>query len=74
MSFGRSALLGLSAISLVSSPVVAQAATSPALRVGSDVEDSESVAGMGILIPIIAVLAIVLIAVAVNDSDSPTSP
>ncbi|MBT2134904.1 hypothetical protein KK137_11220 [Croceibacterium sp. LX-88] len=75
MSFGKSALLALSAISLISSPVMAQAANGPAPRTAATLEDSDAVAGVGILIPLIALVAIVLIAVAVNDSgDDAVSP
>lgn len=78
MSLGRSVLLAFSAIALTSSPVLAQAANGSAnlaSRTGATVEESESIVG-SILIPMLAVVAIVILAVVVTDNgdDAPTSP
>lgn len=75
MSLGRSVLLAFSAIALTSSPVLAQAANGSASRAGATVEESESIVG-SILIPMLAVVAIVILAVIVTDNgdDAPTSP
>jgi hypothetical protein len=61
------------AISLIGAPVAAQAAGAEAARIGSSVE-GENLAG-GLLIPILAALALGLIIWQVADSDEePTSP
>ncbi|KRA80637.1 hypothetical protein ASD76_15945 [Altererythrobacter sp. Root672] len=59
---------------MASSPVLAQAATGPAPRAATTLEDSDELTGVGILLPLLAIVAIVLIAVAVNDSGDPVSP
>jgi hypothetical protein len=74
----RNALAALVATSLVSAPVIAQAAAATVqnARDGSDVE-GDSLIGIG-LIPLLGILAAVAAVVAVaaddDDDDQPTSP
>lgn len=74
----RNALAALVATSLVSAPLVAQAASASVqnARSGSDVEGEELI-GLG-LIPLLALAAVAVTVVAVaaddDDEDLPTSP
>jgi uncharacterized membrane protein (GlpM family) len=74
----RNALAALVATSLVSAPVVVQAASASVqnARAGSDVEGEELI-GLGI-IPLLAIFAAVAAAIAIaaddDDEDLPTSP
>ena len=71
----RNAVTALAAISLVSAPVVAQAAPASVeqARVGSEVE-GESLRG-GLLLPLAALIAAILAIILVTDGgDEPVSP
>ena len=70
----KNGLAAIAAMSLVSAPVVAQAATADQSRISSDV-DGENLSG-GFIIPLIAVIAVILGILAITDDggDRPTSP
>ncbi len=62
------------ALGLVVTPIVAQAANSPA-RAGAPVDEAEELAGSGIIIALLAAAAVVAaVVIAVEDEDEPTSP
>jgi hypothetical protein len=72
----KKTLAALVATSLVGAPIVAQAATAEAARIGSPVKDAENIQG-GWFIPLLAITAIILgIIVLIDDGndDLPTSP
>jgi len=70
----RNGLAVIAAMSLVSAPVVAQAAAAADARIGSDVE-GENLSG-GFIIPLIAIVAVILgiLAIADDGGDRPESP
>jgi len=71
----RNLTMALGALGLVTTPVLAQAAVSPAARAGAPVESAEQIGGSGVLVAILALAAIAGgILIAVEDSDEPTSP
>ena len=69
----KNILAATAAMSLVTAPVVAQAAA-PA-RTGAEVGDAENLRG-GFIIPLIALVAVILgiLAATGDDDDPPTSP
>jgi len=71
----KKTLAAVVAASLVGTPVVAQAATAQAARIGSPVEDAENIQG-GWFLPLLAVIAVILgLVVLIDDGDDlPTSP
>ena len=71
----KQALAALMATSLVTAPVVAQAAAGQSARTASPVEDAENLRG-GFLIPLIAVVAVLLgiLAATSGGDELPTSP
>lgn len=81
MSFKKASLAAMLAVSMTSTPVLAQTAaasspvTSEAARSGADMEDANELRG-GVIIPLLALVAVILgILAAVNDGgERPTSP
>lgn len=76
MSFTKASMAAMLAVSMASTPVLAQTASAaPVERSGATLEDASQVRG-GFIIPLIAIIAVILgILAAVNDGDdTPTSP
>jgi hypothetical protein len=82
MSFKKASMVAMLAVSMASTPVLAQTATSAskpvvteAARSGAAMDDANAVRG-GFIIPALAVIAIILgLLAAFNDGgDRPTSP
>jgi hypothetical protein len=71
----KQALAALIATSMVTAPVVAQAAAAQDARIASPVDDAENLRG-GFVIPLIAVIAILLgiLAATSGGDDLPHSP
>ncbi len=73
----KSISAAVAALGLVSAPVVAQAASQPLPRSGSELAEGESLGGGGYLVPILALIAVVLGILAAtggDDDDLPVSP
>ena len=67
----RKSLISLSALAMVATPVVAQAAE----RAPSPVAEDEGMVGTGLLLPIAAVIAVLVGVLVLDDDDSePVSP
>ena len=81
MSFKKASLVAMLAVSMASTPVLAQAATSASslsatqARSGAELSGESEVRG-GFLIPAIAIIAVILgiLAAVGGDNDRPTSP
>lgn len=79
MSFTKASLAAMLAVSMVSTPVLAQTASSlpqtESARSGAEMEDANAVRG-GFLIPLLAIIAIILgILAAISDGgEDPVSP
>jgi len=83
MSFKKASLVAMLAVSMASTPVLAQAATSASslsvagaeARVGADVNGASEMNG-GFIIPLLAALAVIggIIAATSGGGDNPTSP
>ena len=72
----KQAFAAIVAASLVSTPVIAQAASVEAARIGSPISEGENIQG-GWFIPALALLAVllgVLVIAQGGDDDLPTSP
>lgn len=80
MSFRKASMAAAAALSMVSAPVLAQAATSASslsvARAGATMEGENELGGGGFLIPVLALAAVLLgIWVVVDDGgDEPASP
>ena len=80
MSFKKASVAAVIAVSMASTPVLAQTATSAAplsvaARSGAAVSDEASDLRGGFIIPLVAIVAIILgILAATNGSDRPHSP
>lgn len=79
MSFKKATLAAMLAVSMTSTPVLAQTAAAPAsdpaVRSGADMEDANSVRG-GFIIPLLALLAVIagILALVSDGGDDPVSP
>ncbi len=81
MSFKKASLVAMLAASMVSTPVLAQSASSLSVaaaqpaRAGADMDSANAING-GWFIPLLAVLAVVggIIAITSGGGDEPTSP
>ena len=84
MSFRKASLVAMLAVSMASTPVLAQAAnsaqrapaaTSQTARAGANVEDSNELRG-GFIIPVLALLAVIagVLAATSGGGNRPTSP
>lgn len=84
MSFRKASLVAMLAVSMASTPVLAQAAnsaprapaaTSQTARAGATVSDSNELRG-GFIIPMLAIVAVILgiLAATSGSGDRPTSP
>ncbi len=81
MSFKKASLVAMLAVSMVSTPVLAQSASSLSVvaaqpaRAGADMDSANAVNG-GWFIPLLAVLAVIggIIAITSGGDDAPTSP
>ncbi len=84
MSFRNASLVAMLAVSMASTPVLAQtassaqrapAATSQTARAGANVEDSNELRG-GFIIPVLALLAVIggILAATSGGGNRPTSP
>ena len=81
MRFGKFSLAAVAAASLLSAPVMAQTASnavgvSKVKRVSANAKDESKQAGSGVIIAIVAAVAVIggIVLAAGNDSDGPTSP
>lgn len=76
MKFGKTVLMSLLAVSLTSSPVLAQAAQSTSDRTGAQVEGPSAFAGdsMLIAVAVIAGLLFGLLIIGTDSDDAPVSP
>lgn len=83
MRFGKFSLAAVAAASLLSAPVMAQAVSTPnavgvskVKRVSANAKDESKQAGSGVIIAIVAAVAVIggIVLAAGNDSDGPTSP
>lgn len=80
MSFKKASMVAMLAVSMASTPVLAQTATSASspvaeARAGADMDSANAVNG-GWFIPLLAILAVVggIIAITSGGDDAPTSP
>ncbi|MBX3560567.1 MAG: hypothetical protein KF780_02035 [Sphingomonas sp.] len=82
MSFKKASMVAMLAVSMASTPVLAQTATSASSlsvaaqsRAGADMDSADAVNG-GWFIPLLAILAVVggVIALTSGGDDAPTSP
>lgn len=73
MKLAKTALAALALTTMVGAPVLAQAATSAA-RVSASGEESEAEGSTGIIIGVVAAVAVVGGIIVIADDDEPNSP